>query len=214
MRYRTIFFDLDGTLIDHFQALHRSHCYAMRQVGLPEPTYAQVHAAIGGGLELAITRLAGADQLKEVYPHFIKYWDATNLDDVVALPGAHEILTQLNAAGVCCAVLTNKRGVAAREVCAHLKLTPLLAGVFGADDVAWIKPDPRFAEYALTTLGRDAAGTALIGDSPWDVATAKNSGFAFYGVTTGTHNTEELVAAGASAENVFAGLPDVARALK
>ena len=36
MRFRTVLFDLDGTLIDHFSAIHRCHAYAMRRLGLPE----------------------------------------------------------------------------------------------------------------------------------------------------------------------------------
>src|SRR4051812_36846603 len=66
MRYRTVLFDLDGTLIDHFAAIHRSHTYAMRQLGLPVPTMAQVRAAVGGGLEQAIARLAGPENVAAI----------------------------------------------------------------------------------------------------------------------------------------------------
>ena len=61
MRFRTVLFDLDGTLIDHFAAIHRSHAHTLKQLGLPVPTPAQVRAAVGGGLEQAISRLAGAE---------------------------------------------------------------------------------------------------------------------------------------------------------
>lgn len=198
MRYRTAFFDLDGTLIDQFNAIYRCHVYAMRKLGLPEPTFAQVRDAVGGGLDVAIARLAGAENVAALLPLFNAHWAATSLQDAKLLPGAGQLLAALNSAGIRCGVLTNKRGNAAREVCAHLGLTPLLAGIFGANDVPWIKPDPRFTQHALTALGGEAGSSCLVGDSTYDLAAAKNSGLEFFGVTTGTHTADELRAAGAS----------------
>lgn len=211
MRFRTVLFDLDGTLIDHFAAIHRCHAYAMRKLGLPEPTIAQVRHAVGGGLEEAIARLAGQERVAAILPLFTEHWNATNLDDVTLLPGARELLVELNGGGVRCGVLTNKRGYAAREVCTHLGLDPLLAGVFGANDTLWIKPDPRFMQHALTAVGGEAATTALVGDSPFDLAAAQNAGLVFIGVTTGTHSAEELRAAGAT--EIFADLVTAGAAL-
>jgi phosphoglycolate phosphatase len=211
MRFRTVLFDLDGTLIDHFAAIHRCHAYAMRRLGLREPTLAEVRAAVGGGLDEAIARLAGRENVAAALPLFIEHWNATNLDDVTLLPGARELLTTLDAAGARCAVLTNKRGPAARQVCTHLGLDPLLAGVFGANDTPWIKPDARFVAHVLAAVGGTAATTALVGDSPYDLATAQNAGLVFYGVTTGTHTAEQLHAAGAA--NIFADLTAAGRSL-
>lgn len=211
MRFRTALFDLDGTLIDHFTAIHRCHVHAMRRLGLREPTLAEVRAAVGGGLDEAIARLAGREHVAAALPHFSEHWNATNLDDVTLLPGARALLAGLNAAGVHCAVLTNKRGPAARQVCTHLGLDPLLAGVFGAHDAPWIKPDTRFVQHVLSAIGGEAATTALVGDSPYDLATAQNAGLVFYGVTTGTHSADELRAAGAT--QVFSDLTAVGRSL-
>lgn len=197
-RFRTVLFDLDGTLVDQFNAIYRCHVYAMRKRGLPEPTFAQVRDAVGGGLETAIARLAGQENVAALLPLFIEHWNATNLEDVKLLPGALELIAALNARGTRCAVLTNKRGQAAREVCAYLKLTPQLAGIFGANDTAWIKPEPQFTQHALNALGGEAATSCLVGDSPYDLAAAQNSGLAFFGVTTGTHTEKELRAAGAT----------------
>ncbi len=145
-------------------------------------------------------------------PLFSEHWNATNLDDVTLLPGAIEVLTALQAGGIRCAVLTNKRGYAARQVCTHLGLDPLLAGVFGANDVAWIKPDPRFVAHVFEKIGGEAATTALVGDSPYDLATAQNAGLAFLGVTTGTHTAAELRAAGAM--EIFPDLTAAGNALR
>ena len=197
MRHQTFLFDLDGTLLDHFQAILRCHTHTMRQLGLPPPTMAQVHAAIGAGLDTAIVRLVGPERLQEALPIYCAHWDATMLDDVALFPGARELIVALRAAGGRCAVFTNKRGESSRRLTAHLGLTPYLAGVFGALDTPWLKPDPQFARHVLGQIQAEAATTCLVGDSTYDFEAARNAGMEFYGVTTGTHTSEQLHAAGA-----------------
>jgi phosphoglycolate phosphatase len=207
MPYRTVLFDLDGTLLDHFAAIHRCHAYTMKRLGLPEPTLAQVHAAVGAGVEVAVERLVGPERKAAALAIYRPYWDATMLDDVRLLPGARELLTALRSRGVRTGVFTNKHGPSSRLACAHLGVADLLDCNFGATDTPWLKPDPQFARHVLTALGADAATTLLVGDSPYDFQAARNAGLGFFGVTTGTHTAAELQAAGAT--EIFPDLPAV-----
>lgn len=206
-----VLFDLDGTLIDHFKAIHRCHTHAMTRLGLPAPTMEQVRAAVGGGVELAVERLVGPALKAEALALYRPHWNATMLEDAEVLPGAHTLLTALRAHGVKTAVFTNKHGPSSRAVCGHLGLSPLLDGNFGATDTPWLKPEPAFAQHVLARLGADAKDTLLVGDSPFDAQAAQNAGLAFIGVTTGTHNEAELRATGAT--RVCMGLPEVSREL-
>jgi len=221
LRFRTILFDLDGTLVDHFAAIHRSHSHTMVRLGLPAPTLARVRAAVGGGLENALAQLVGPARVAEALPIYRAYWDATLLDDVVLLPGARELLAALRARGVRTAVLTNKLGSSARLICEHLAIAPLLDAVVGAADTAWLKPAPALTRHVLAQLAADAAAspepverandTLLVGDSPYDVQTAHQAGLPCWCVTTGTHTAEQLRAAGADA--VYANLNEIAGVL-
>ncbi len=211
MPTRTVLFDLDGTLLDHFAAIHRCHAHAMRAVGLPAPTMDEVRRAIGRGLEDAIRDLAGAEHVARILPLYLAHWRATALDDAALLPGAGALIDALRARGARLGVLTNKRGDAARAVCAHLGVADRLDGIFGAGDTPWLKPDPRFADHALAALGAGPEGAALVGDSTYDLAAARAAGLRFLGVTTGTHTEAELRAAGAT--EVFPTLDALAPAL-
>lgn len=211
MRYRTVLFDLDGTLLDHFADIHRCHSYTMRQLGLPEPTMASVRAAVGAGVEVAVERLVGRELKSAALAIYRPYWDATMLDGVKLLPGAKELLVWLRQRGVRTGVFTNKHGPSSRLTCAHLGLANLLDANFGATDTPWLKPDPQFARHVLAALGAEAATTLMIGDSPYDFAAARNAGLAFHGVTTGTHTAAELQAAGAT--DIFPDLPAIQRRL-
>lgn len=211
MQPACVLFDLDGTLIDHFKAIHRCHTHAMTRLGLPAPTMTQVRAAVGGGVELAVERLVGPQLKAAALAIYRPHWNATMLEDVELLPGARELLAALRSRGAKTAVFTNKHGPSSRTVCAHLGLAPLLDGNFGATDTPWLKPDLAFTTHVLAQLGAAAGTTLLVGDSPFDVQTAATAGLAFIGVTTGTHNEAELRAAGAT--RVCPGLSEVAREL-
>lgn len=198
MRYRTVFFDLDGTLIDHLPAIHRSYAHTLPQLGLAEPTYEQVKRAIGGGLPHAMRKFVPAERLDEALKIYRAFWDRTMLEGAEVMPGGRELLEWLKGQGVTLGVFTNKHGPSARRLCTHLGLDPWLKVVVGAEDTAWLKPDARFAAYALEQAGAEAATTCLVGDSPFDVQAALNADWGFVGVTTGTHTREELAAAGAT----------------
>lgn len=217
--YHTAFFDLDGTLLDHFTAIHRAHCHARRHFGLSEPTMEDVHRAVGAGVILAIERIFAHDHpelVPQAIPVFREYWDKNLLDGVALLPGAREVLDAARCGGARCAVLTNKHGPSSRKVCEYLGIAPLLDGVFGAADTAWLKPQREFVGYALEKMGLTLpaagvpmAGVCLIGDSIYDAQTGLNAGFPCYCVTTGTHTEAELRAA--KATGVYTDLFAVAR---
>jgi phosphoglycolate phosphatase len=206
-RYDTLLLDLDGTLVDAFTTIHRAYGHTLPRFGRPAPSMAAVRRAVGGGLENAMRNFLPEPLIAEAVKVHSAYTDTILLEDVKLLPGATELLRARKAAGLKLAVFTNKRGDQARAICAHLGVTPFLDGVFGAKDTAWLKPQPEFAAHVLGQLGSRAEATLLVGDSPFDVKSAHNGGFACWCVTTGTHDAEQLRAA--EAEAVFANLFDV-----
>jgi HAD superfamily hydrolase (TIGR01549 family) len=208
---QTFLIDLDGTLIDHFAAIHRAYVHTMRELGHPLPTLEQVRAAVGGGLDTAIRRFVAEDELDRAMKIYRAYWDVTMLDDVVLLPGARELLEALRARGARMAVLTNKLGTSSRLICEHLGIAHFFVAVVGAQDTPWLKPQPELTAQVLARLGGSAATALMIGDSPFDIDTGHQGGIPAWCVTTGTHNAEELRAAGADA--VFANLAQLQAAL-
>ena len=198
-RFHTLLLDLDGTIVDAFTTIHRGYVHTLPQLGFPEPTMEQVRRAVGGGLENAMRHFVPEAMLADAVQRHVRYTDSILLEDVKLMPGTLELLRAQQALGVTLAVFTNKRGAHARLICDHLGVTPFLRGIFGAGDTSWLKPQPEFAAHVLLNLGATAATTLLIGDSPFDVKAAHNGGFACWCVTTGTHDAEQLRAAGAEA---------------
>lgn len=208
MGFRTYLFDLDGTLVDHFQAIHRSYVFTMNRLGLPKPTMEQVRSAVGGGLERAFSKLIPTQYHQEGLTIYREYWDKTMLDDVVLLPGALSLLEKLHARGATLGVCTNKHGPSARRICEHLSIARYMNVVVGAGDTPWLKPAAQMTSHTLNLLGSSTKAAVLIGDSPFDVQAAHNGGIVSWCVTTGTHNLAELKEAGADA--IYANFDEMA----
>ncbi|WP_082780985.1 HAD family hydrolase [Cephaloticoccus primus] len=207
----TVLLDLDGTLVDAFTTIHRAYCHTLPQFGQAAPTLAQVRRAIGGGLREAMRHFLPEDQIEAALPIHRAFTQKILLEDLRPMAGALELVRDLHARGVQLAVYTNKDSATSRRVCAHLGLTPLLAGIYAAGDTPWLKPAAELAAHVLAQLGAAPAATLLVGDSPFDVEAARNGGFPCWAVTTGTHSAGELRTAGAA--RVFAGLPALHQAL-
>ena len=210
-RFATLLFDLDGTLVDAFTTIHRAYVHTLPQFGRPVPTMAEVRRAVGGGLANAMSHFLPPELIAEAMKVHVAYSQKILLEDVKLLPGADALIRSQHARGARLAVYTNKLATPARQICAHLGVTPFLSGVFGAGDTPWLKPQREFTDHVLRTLGAEAATTLLIGDSPFDVETARNAGFPCWAVTTGTHDAAQLQAAGA--DRIFPDLTTLGAAL-
>lgn len=209
---RAFLFDLDGTLIDHFAAIHRCYAHTLEKMGLPAPTPAQVRAAVGGGIENSLSKFLPRERMAEGMAIYREFWDRTMLERVDLMPGALELVRELHDRGAVQAVLTNKLGDSSRLICDKLGLTPYLVAVVGAKDTAWLKPEARLTAHVLALMGAKPEEAVLIGDSPFDVAAAHAGRIPAWCVITGTHSRAELQEH--HADRVFADLWEVGRALR
>ncbi len=207
----TVFFDLDGTLVDAFKTLQRAYGYTLPRFGLPAPTMEQVRRSVGGGLEMAMSNFLPPELIAEACRIHVAYTEKILLEDPVLYDGAKELVRGLRADGTSTGVLTNKIGDHARAVLAHLGMAEQFDLILGARDCPWRKPSAEFTAEALRRIGSDAAHCCLVGDSPFDLETAHNAGIPCHCVTTGTHDEAALRAAGAV--NVYSGLRPLAAAV-
>lgn len=210
-RFQTIFFDLDGTLIDHFDVIFRCYEFALGEVGDHVPSREVLRSTVGGSMEVTMTHFvvesAHADAVRLFREHFAEIF----LDDITLHTGVEWILRALHGEGKNLAIFTNKPGEPSRRITRHLGLTPWLDAVIGALDTPHHKPQTEFSEYALQKLAANPGETCLVGDSEFDIQAAHNGGFPCYCVTTGTHSREELTRAGA--DGVFETLHSLGEAV-
>lgn len=209
---QTAFFDLDGTLIDHFMCIYRCYRYASEKLGTETASYDTVRATVGGSVRITMGKLVGVENAERGEALFREHFNEIMLEDLHPLPGAAWLLRTLQARGVKTAVFTNKHGVGARKVLAHLGFDAHLDGIIGTYDTPWRKPDPEFTQHALEVMQTDAARSIMVGDSPYDIQAARAGNIRCYVVATGSHTVEELEQCDPPADGVYRDLPHFAEA--
>ena len=193
MRFRTVLFDLDGTLVDSGAIILASFRHATSTVLRREIADHELMAAVGGpGLREQMEALdpERAEELIEVYSAH----NAGLHDGLEPCSGVLDALASLHAEGRQLGVVTAKRR-ATLELA--FEVLPDLRRFFGvtvaAEDTARHKPNPEPLLLALAELGADGDGAAYVGDSPFDLQAAKAAGIGSIAVTWGRiHSRERL----------------------
>ncbi len=190
--YKYVYFDLDGTLIDHFDAIHQSFAHAGLSLGLEAPSYEKVVATVGGSVPITASKLFPDADVTKIVELFEAHFDTVMYDAVEIYAGTEWILKELHQKGIHNIVFTNKLGDKARKICRYLKLDLWLKGIVGTGDTPHRKPQKAFSEYALRQFQADPTQSCVIGDSPFDEQSAKVVGMDCYLVATGSHDIEVL----------------------
>jgi HAD superfamily hydrolase (TIGR01509 family) len=196
-----ILFDLDGTLIDsvyqHVLAWHQ----ALREEGIDLSVW-RIHRRIGmsGGLFVdALARETGVsldaargDRLRRRHAEEL----LSRLPEIRPLPGAIQLLSALDQAGVPYALATSGRRETADFTLPLLQLRSTVP-IVTRDDVAHAKPDPDLFLAAADRLGLSAEKCYVVGDSVWDLLAAQRARALGIGVQSGGYGRAELERAGA-----------------
>lgn len=201
MRYDSVIYDLDGTLLNTIDDLAASVNHTMRAFGYPEHSVSAVCRMVGSGMENLMRRALPADvpqahfdgALAAFKAHYAEHSD----DLTCAYPGIDDLLQALAQAGVKQAILSNKGDPFVKELSARY-FGSAIAHAVGDQPGVPRKPAPDSTLRLMADMGCDPARTLYVGDSDVDILTARNAGVDCASVTWGFRPEEELGAAGAS----------------
>jgi pyrophosphatase PpaX len=184
MRFPVVLFDLDGTVVDSGAIILASMRHATREVLGREYADEELLATVGGpGLEAQMAAFAPdrVDELVEVY----RAHNEPLHDELACCPGMDDVLVRLREEGRRLGVVTAKRRMTVDLAFAKIPIGHLFDVVVGGDETERHKPDPQPLQLALERLGAEPDETAYVGDSPFDVRSAKAAGLHAIAVTWG-----------------------------
>lgn len=200
MKYNTVLFDLDGTLIDTLEDLTDSVNLVMDQEGHPAKTIEDVKNGIGEGYRLLMEACLPAGTESSEIDRFTALFEATYMERMMnktkPYKGIKDLLANLRIHGARIGVVTNKMDDAANLICRHYFGT-LIDVAIGDTPERRKKPAPDNVIEALRQLGAKREQVLYVGDSDIDVRTAIDSGLDFIGVSWGYRSRERLQDVGA-----------------
>ncbi len=197
MRFPTVLFDFDGTLVDSGAMILASFRHATRTVLERDIPDEELVAACGGSTIYEQMRAFGPDRVQELVRVYREHNEPLHAS-LEAFDGVHDLLARLAGEGRKLGIVTSKRRSTVDLAFAVLPLERYFAIVITADQVERHKPDPEPVLIALERLATRPADAAFVGDSPFDVGAGKAAGVFTVGVSWGRiHSAERLLEAGA-----------------
>ena len=199
--FKTVIFDLDGTLLNTIDDLAAAGNFVCRENGWPEYTVEQFKAMVGHGIPNLVARFTPDSAqspllLANALSQFSAYYAEHNCDYTKPYAGIPELLAELKALGVELAVYSNKAdGFSRRLMDTFFPQT--FALVRGKLEGVPVKPDPTGVRAVLKELGAQPEQTLFVGDSNVDILTGHNAGLLACGVSWGFRSRASLEEAGA-----------------
>ena len=196
MRYKTVIFDFDGTLLYTVQDLADAVNHAIAKHGHPTHNVRAIERMVGNGVNMLVARALpqGFDtpDYEEIMTDFRTFYAEHCQDNTRPYDGVTEMLARLKEEGRKLAIVTNKYQTAAEQLRRRF-FSGSVELIVGDFEGRRRKPAPDGVFAALKSLGADSAGAVYVGDTEVDMQTAENAGLDCICVSWGYRTKQELV---------------------
>lgn len=197
--WKTVLFDLDGTLTDSAPGITNSLARALAHFGIREEP-ANLLKFIGPPLNESLPEYYGftPEQTAKAVAVFREHFVEKGWLENAPYPGVAALLRELKEAGLQLMVATSKPEVQAVRVLKHFGLAEYFEHICGAP--LGNEDGARKAAVVRQALGyaKDISSVVMVGDRRHDVEGARENGIPCIGVLYGYGSREELAVAGAS----------------
>lgn len=179
MKYTTVIFDLDGTLLDTLDDLTDAVNHALARFSLPVRTKDEVGSFLGNGI-VKLMECASEGKcadFESMMAEFRSFYGTHCKEKTKPYEGVLEMLATLKNRGIQTAVISNKADFAVK-ILVEKYFPALLSVAMGENEATGIrkKPAPDCVWGVMETLGATKANTVYVGDSEVDIRTAENAG--------------------------------------
>lgn len=198
-----IILDIDGTIVDTNHLHARAWSRAMKKFGYGLEEDRIIFEIGKSGSRLVPSMLGDRAEreqgsgLRDAHDEY--FLELLDEEPVEVFNGTEALFERAGEAGLQTAVATGSARESLEKMMerAGLDVFELADFVVTDDDVEVGKPSPDPVEAAVAKLNLSPAQCVLIGDTPYDVISARRAGVLCLGVLTGVHPAEKMFAAGA-----------------
>ncbi len=196
--YDTIFFDLDGTLIESAPGVMNGVRYMFDKIGRPIPDEAQMQAFMGPPIVHHLVDAFGFSEAdaQSAYQHFRSYYEERGILECSLYSGIEDVLKALADADKVMYIATSKPEHQAVSILKRMGLLDLCAGVYGGVHSENVFTKVEVLLRAVSLIGAVPAHAVMVGDRYHDVLGAQHIGLDTIGVLYGYGSFDELKEAG------------------
>ena len=155
MKYTTVIFDLDGTLLDTLDDLSDSVNYAMSAMNWPLRDKKDVRLYLGNGIrnlmQLCAPEGISEEEFEKAFNIFKSYYNEHNQDKTAPYQGVVQVMEHFSGKGIKMAIVSNK--VHEAVLALRDKFFPYVEVAIGDMDGMLRKPAPDSCYKALELLG-------------------------------------------------------------
>jgi phosphoglycolate phosphatase len=195
MRYDTIIFDLDGTLLNTLDDLRDSLNEILVNNGYEARCIEDVKRFVGNGarnlIRQSVPESLNEEEVTKILEEFKEHYKNNMQNKTRPYNGIMELLLDLSRYNYKIAIVSNKFDNAVKSL-AGIYFGNLIKVAIGETADIKRKPSPDSIYAAVKELGSSLEHTVMVGDSETDVRTAKNAGIPCIGVTWGFRCREVL----------------------
>ena len=193
-KYDTVFFDLDGTIIDSGEGVSNSVLYALNKFGINE-TKENALKFIGPPLAESFKEFYGFSEEKaaEGIKIYREYYREKGIYECYVYEGITDLLKGLKENGYKVVLCTSKPEEYACKILEHFDIIKYFDYPCGAtmDEKTRASKDD-VMQYAFETSGAKKESTIMVGDRMFDINSANKFGIDSIGVTFGYGSRKEL----------------------
>lgn len=193
-KYKLLFFDLDGTIVNSMFDIGDALNHTYRTFGKPEIPYEGIPAMVGGGIRKLLIDAFGEDaDIEHIHTIFYDYYTAHYVDKTRPYPTVEATLEQLHF--IKKAIFSNKPHRFTTGIIDTLALNKHFIFVQGSrPELYQTKPSPTGILHALAEMNIQPQETLFIGDSTHDILAGKAAGTDTCAVTYGYRSKDILLA--------------------
>jgi phosphoglycolate phosphatase len=189
---RLIIFDLDGTLVDAYQAIIKSFNYTMEKLNYPKQDALTICRAVGWGDENLLKPFINLKDLKKALIIYRRHHKTSLISYSRLFPDVKKVLCYLKNRDYKLAIASNRPTRFSWILIRHLNLTPYFDYVLCADKLNRIKPHPEILNKIMQRLRFKPNQALYIGDMIIDAQAGSRAKVKTIIVTTGSSTKEEI----------------------
>lgn len=183
MEYKTLLFDLDGTIINTNELIINSFLYTLERYYPGKYTREKLIPHFGKTLHEQMILFGDEEKADDMIKVYREHNLQTHDDMVLEYPFVKEVLEEFYNEGASLGIVTTKIRETSMKGLKLFGLDKYMSTIITYEDTSLHKPNPEPILLAMKKLNANPETTLMVGDTQFDIRAAQKAGITSIGVS-------------------------------